>query len=146
MKLLLIIATSILVYLYWVELIKPWLASKKRNKIKETVLLNKEQLNEQTDALRYQSARMDVRNQIDSLLSVNYLTVDNNESLLLQINTVNINEPVLLIGKADNYKIYYPDNSVELFSGNRWKKYQTPHQSVYAYATLTKSTIVENLG
>lgn len=145
MKLLFIIATSILVYLYWTELIKPWLAKKRRNKLKETILLHKEQLNEQADALRYQSMHIDVRNQCDNLFT-GTLPILTFETKDMATPTVDINKPVLLIGKADNYKIYYPDNSVELFSGNRWKKYQTPHQSVYSYATLTKSTIVENLG
>jgi hypothetical protein len=58
--------------------------------------------------------------------------------------TVSITKPTLLIGKNNSLKIYYPDNSVEIYN-NRWKRYQTPHQSVYSYATATHSDIIENI-
>ena len=59
---------------------------------------------------------------------------------------VNILEPVLLLSKQDDIRIYHPDNSVEYYSyKGEWERIKVGYGNVYEYATRTNSIILENL-
>lgn len=66
---------------------------------------------------------------------------------IMATTIVNILEPVLMVSKQDDIRIYYPDNSVEYFSklNDKWEKIPTSYKNVYEYATRTNCIIVENL-
>lgn len=162
MKLIFIIATSLLVYLYWTELIKPWWVFKK--KPEQSLKAFSEHLDFLNKNVTEINPSFGIRSSIGLAAAQNLLPTDafkeatdylhkNLDVLKTQMGmedtlygtlTVSIAKPVLLCGKANNLKIYHPDNSVEIYS-NRWKRYQTPHASVYSYATATKSAIIENI-
>lgn len=153
MKLIFIIATSLLVYLYWTELIKPWWVFKK--KPEQSLKAFSEHLDFLNKNVTEINPSFGIRSSIGLAAAQNLLPTDafkeatdylhkNMEDTLYGTLTVIITKPVLLCGKGNNLKIYHPDNSVEIYS-NRWKRYQTPHASVYSYATATKSVIIENI-
>jgi hypothetical protein len=122
MGILFFIAFVILGYFYLTELIIPWY---KRKRFVETV---KKVVNIEPNSIS-QTIKTDLP--MGSVMAT---------------NTVNINMPVLLVGKQNDLRIYYPDNTVDYFSYiGEWKKIKTGYRSVYEYATRTDSIIMENL-
>lgn len=134
------LAFSVLIYAAVVELFIPWYD---KSSVKTT------QLNDTSVTTGYLRFNDPSTVKQVKLVTTNLPPIDVTLPMgsIMATSIVNVNEPVLLVSKQDDIRIYYPDNTIEYFSvmNKKWEKVKTSYKSVYEYANRSHSIIVENL-
>lgn len=143
MSIVLFVMFIVVGYLYLTEIFVPW-----HNRTKESVKTTDTSMQWNLPYLQtYTPGQSSTVVKITTRDIAGLSTVSLPIGTVTATSTVNIMAPVMLLSKQDDMRIYYPDNSVEYFSGltKKWDKVQTSYRSVYEYATKMDCIIVENL-
>lgn len=125
-----------LAYMYMTQLIIPWY--KNRNNFSGEILVKRH------DFVTKEYAELSRGLNVLPVYASDFKTLHKGTELTVEINKKN---PVLLLSKREDIRIYYPDNSVEFLSkkDNQWKRIPTSYSDVYEYAQKSHSIILENL-